>query len=138
MQLGGLYHNDAPDMRGELVRALNEMRVNQEPLDRTLQGRLSYLYSSTVSTAAELREVLTAFSVEDAWKTYLWLHPKRPGDTIVQRDFVQANLTEISGDRTKALAEFKALAIALHAQHFDGRIADYTAAAITRLSHPSA
>jgi tetratricopeptide (TPR) repeat protein len=138
MQLGGLYLNEAPGMRGELVKALNEMRVNHEPLDRSLQGRLSYLYSSTVSTAAELREVLTAVPVEDAWKTYLWLHPERPGDTTVERDFVKANLTEISGDRTKALAEFKALAIALRAQHFDGRIADYTAAAITRLSHPPA
>jgi len=138
MQLGGLYLNEAPGMRGELVKALNEMRVNHEPLDRSLQGRLSYLYSSTVSTAAELREVLTAVPVEDAWKTYLWLHPERPGDTTVERDFVQANLTEISGDRTKALAEFRALAIALRAQHFDGRIADYTAAAISRLSHPPA
>ena len=138
MQLGGLYLNEAPGMRGELVKALNEMRVNHEPLDRSLQGRLSYLYSSTVSTAAELREVLTAVPVEDAWKTYLWLHPERPGDTTVERDFVQANLSEISGDRTKALAEFKALAIALRAQHFDGRIADYTAAAISRLSHPPA
>jgi tetratricopeptide (TPR) repeat protein len=138
MQLGGLYLNDAPGMRGELVKALNEMRVNHEPLDRSLQGRLSYLYSSTVSTATELREVLTAVPVEDAWETYLWLHPERPGDNTVERDFVHANLAEISGDRAKALSEFKALAIALRAQHLDGRIADYTAAAITRLSHPPA
>jgi len=138
MQLGGLYHNDAPGMRGELVKALNGMRANQEPLDRSLQGRLSYLYSSTVSTAAELREALTAVPAEDAWETYLWLNPERPGDSTVERDFVQANLTEISGDRAKALAEFKVLAAALRAQHFDGRIADYTAAAITRLSRPPA
>jgi hypothetical protein len=138
MQRGGLYHNDAPGMRGELVKALNGMRANQEPLDRSLQGRLSYLYSSTVSTAAELREALTAVPAEDAWETYLWLNPERPGDSTVERDFVQANLTEISGDRAKALAEFKVLAAALRAQHFDGRIADYTAAAITRLSRPPA
>jgi tetratricopeptide (TPR) repeat protein len=136
MQLGGLYLNDAPGLRAELVKALNEMRVNQEPLDKSLQGRLSYLYSATVSTPAELREVLTAVPLDDAWKTYLWLNPKRPGDSSIEHDFVHANLTEISGDRAQALAEFKALAIAQRAQHFDGRIADYTAAAITRLSHP--
>jgi tetratricopeptide (TPR) repeat protein len=136
LQLGGLYHNDAPGMRGELVKALNEMRVNREPLDKRLQGRLSYLYSSTVSTAAELREVLTAVALDDAWKTYLWLNPERPGDSTVERDFVHANLTEISGDRATALAEFKALAVALRAQQRNGRIADYTAAAVTRLSQP--
>jgi tetratricopeptide (TPR) repeat protein len=63
LQLGGLYHNDATGLQGELMKALNEMRVNQEPLDKSLQGRFSYLYSSTVSTAAELREVLTAAPV---------------------------------------------------------------------------
>jgi hypothetical protein len=41
--------------------------VNQGPLGRSLQGRLSYLYSSTVTTAAELRQVLTAVPVEDDW-----------------------------------------------------------------------
>ena len=138
LQLGGLYLNDAPGLRGELVKALNEMRVNQEPLDKSLQGRLSYLYSSTVSTGAELREVLSAVPLDDAWKTYLWLNPERPGDSTVERDFVHANLTEISGDRARALAEFKAVAVALRAQHFNGRIADYTAAAITRLSKPPA
>jgi len=137
LQLGGMYHNDAPGLRGELVKALNEMRVNREPLDKSLQGRISYLYSPTVSTASELREVLTAVPVDDAWTTYLWLNPGHSGDSTVERDFVHANLTEISGDRAKALAEFKALAVALRARQFHGRIADYTAAAITRLSQPS-
>ena len=136
LQLGGLYLNDAPGLRGELVKALNEMRVNREPLDQSLQGRLSYLYSSTVSADAELREVLTAVPVDDAWKTYQWLNPERPGDSTFERDFVHANLSEISGDRPRALAEFRALAVALRARHVDGRIADYTAAAITRLSKP--
>jgi hypothetical protein len=113
------------------------MRVNREPLDTSLRGRLSYLYSSTVSTADEWCEVLTAVPVEDAWKTYLWLNPEDSGDASVERDFVHANLTEISGDRAKAVAEFKALAVALLAQRLKGRIADYTAAAIKRLSQPS-
>lgn len=136
LQLWGLYHNDEPGLRAEFVKALNEMRVNREPLDESLRGRLSYLYSPTVSTAAELHEVLTGVPLDDAWKTYLWLNPERPGDSTVERDFVHANLTEISSDRAKALAEFKVLAATLREQHLNGRIADYTAAAITRLSRP--
>src|SRR5262249_25082336 len=102
LELGGLYHNDAPGLRGELVKALNEMRVNHEPLDKNLQSRLSYLYSPTVSTSAEMREVFTALPVDDAWSTYLWLNPEHPEDSTVQRDFVHANITEIPGDRAKA------------------------------------
>jgi hypothetical protein len=83
-----------------------------------------------------LHEVLTGVPLDDAWKTYLWLNPERPGDSTVERDFVHANLTEISSDRAKALAEFKVLAATLREQHLNGRIADYTAAAITRLSRP--
>lgn len=100
------------------------MRVNREPLDKSLQGRLSYLYSSTVSAAAELHEVLIAMLPDDAWKTYLWLNPERPGDSTVERDFVHANFTEISGDRARALAEFKALAVTVRAERLNGRIKD--------------
>jgi tetratricopeptide (TPR) repeat protein len=137
LQIGGLDHNDAPGMRSELVRVLNEMRVNREPLDTALQHRLSYLFSSTLSTADEWHEVLTAVPLEDAWKTYLWLNAVGSRDADLERDFVHANLTEISGDRARALAEFKTLAVALRAQHLNGRITDYTAAAIKRLSQPS-
>ena len=135
MQLGGLYENDAPGMRAEFVRALNEVRVNNEPLDPNLRARVSYLYSPTVSDANELRETLTAVPPDDAWKTFVWLNPVRPDDKEppVLRDFIQASLAEISGDRAKALVEFKALDQMLIAKHFNGRMADYTKDAIGRL-----
>ncbi len=136
MQLGGLYANDEPGMRAEFVRALNQVRVNHEPLDKNLRDRVSYLYSPTVSDAAELRETLTAVPPDDAWQTFLWLNPDRPGEKAppVLRGFVHASLAEISGNRAVALTEFKALKALLTANRLDGRLADYTADAIHRLS----
>jgi tetratricopeptide (TPR) repeat protein len=134
MQLGGLYLNQAPGMRAAFVKALNEIRIHHEPLDESLRSRVSYLYSPTVSDASELRETLAAVPPDDAWKTFDWLNPAKPGEAPVHRNFVHASLAELSGNRSTALAEFKALKGQLRAGHFNGRIADYTDAAITRLA----
>jgi tetratricopeptide (TPR) repeat protein len=134
MQLGGLYLNQDPGMRAAFIKALNDVRVNHEPLDANLRDRVSYLYSPTVSDAAELRETLAAVPPDDAWKTFEWLNRARPGEAPVHRDFVHASLAELAGNRAAALAEFKTLKGELRAGHFNGRIADYTDAAIARLA----
>ena len=138
MQLGGLYHNDAPGMRAEFVKALNQVRVNHETLEQDLRDRVSYLYSPTVSNANELRETLTAVPPGDAWQTFVWLNPPKPGMAGEKplADFIHANLTEISGNREAALTEFKALANRLKAMDAGGSLSDYTTAAIRRLSKP--
>lgn len=134
LQIGGLSGNREPGMRAEFLRALNQIRVNKEPLDKN-HLRLSDLYSP-YNSAAEMHETLTAVPPDDEWKTFLWLNPDKPGDeyAAVTRDFVHASLTEISGDRTTALAEFKTLAKVLAAKHFNGRTTTQTADAISRLS----
>ncbi len=138
MQLGGLLENDAPGARAAFVQALNQVRINNEPLDQHIHDRVSYLYSPTVNTAAQLHETLTAVPPDDEWKTFLWLNPEQAADANppLLKDFLQASLAEISGDRATALAEFKSLAILLKANHADGRMADYTADATRRLGHP--
>jgi tetratricopeptide (TPR) repeat protein len=137
LQLGGLLRNDEPGMRGAFVQALNQMRVGNEPVDKDIRERVSYLYSPTVSSASELHETLAAVPFDDAWKTFLWLDPDHAAEAVppVLRDFVHASLTEISGNKAGALAEFKALARVLQNQHYNGRIADYTGEAIRRVSH---
>ncbi len=130
MQLGGLLHNDAAGMRAEFVKALNQVRINNEPLDPQIRDRVSYLYSPTVSTADELHETLTAVAPDDAWKTFLWLNP----GASPLADFIRANLDEISGNRETSLAEFKTLAKVEQEKRMGGRMIDYTAAAIRRLS----
>ena len=135
-QLGGLLHNDAPGMRAEFVKALNEVRLQHEPLDKTIRDRVSYLYSPTVSEANELRETLTAVPPDQGWQTFLWLtSDTRPGEEqTTLRDFIHANLDEIGGNRTTALAEFQTVAGRLKASHGGGRILDYTNEALRRLT----
>jgi len=136
LQLGGLLGNESPGMRAAFVKALNQVRVNNEPLEQHIRDRVSYLYSPTVSDSDELREVLTAVSPDDEWKTFVWLDPDHAmeGKPPLLKDFMHASLTELSGDRTAALAEFKALMASLERQHSGGRMADYTADAIKRLT----
>jgi tetratricopeptide (TPR) repeat protein len=135
LQLGGLDGSHEPGMRGELVKVINEMRVNQEPLDKD-HHHFSELYSP-YNSEAEMHEALAAVPPDDSWKTFLWLNPEKPGDAYdsAMRDLVHASLAEISGDRARALAEFNALAKVLAAKHFNGRMNKYAADAITRLSH---
>ncbi len=137
LQLGGLLGNEAPGMRAAFVKALNQVRINHEPLEQVIRDRVSYLYSPTVSDANEMREVLTAVPPDDGWSTFVWLDPEHAmeGNPPALKDFVHANLTEISGDRAAALAEFRLLDATLRKGHFGGRMADYTAAAIQRLTH---
>jgi len=130
MQLGGLLGNDDPGMRAEFVKALNQVRIGNEPLDPQIRDRVSYLWSPTVSDAGELHETLTAVPPDDAWKTFLWLNP----EATPLADFVRASLDEIAGNRAAALAEFKALSNVLSEKRVTGRMTDYTAAAIARLS----
>jgi tetratricopeptide (TPR) repeat protein len=136
MQLGGLYQNDAPGMRAAFVKALNDVRIHNEPLDKDLRDRTSYLYDPTVSEPAEMHDTLAAVPPDDAWKTFEWLNPPRRGDSYgpIKGDFVHASLAELSGNRAAALTEFQALKGKLKAGHFDGRIADYVDAAIKRLT----
>jgi hypothetical protein len=117
-------------MRAQFVKALNQVRLGNEPLDPQIRSRVSYLWSPTVSDAAELHETLTAVPPADAWKTFIWLNPE--GTPLA--DFIRASLDEISGNRAAALAEFKALSKVLSEKRASGRMTDYTAAAIGRLS----
>jgi tetratricopeptide (TPR) repeat protein len=136
MQLGGLLENDDPGMRAAFLKALNQVRVNHEPLDQDIRDRVSYLYSPTVNSEAELHESLAAVPPDEAWATFLWLIPDHPHDhdPPVLKDFVHASLAEISGQRATALAEFQALNKVLQSGHFGGRMVGYTQNAIRRLS----
>ena len=132
MQLGGLLHDDDPGMHAEFVKALNQVRNNNEPIDPEIKSRALYLYDVSFSQGNEFREVLTAVPSDENWKTYLWLAPKAPGD--LRQDFIHASLAEFSGNRTAAVNEFKALLPKLKAQGMSYRMTNYAVAAITRLS----
>jgi hypothetical protein len=136
MQVGGLLHNDDPGMRAELIRVLNQMRANEEPLDAGTRSRARYVYDVTSAQGTEYHDVLTAVPPADNWKTYEWLSPGAPADAVERsrRDFVQASLEEFSGDRAAAATAFKSLLPSLKAQNMSYRMIDYAQAAIARLS----
>jgi hypothetical protein len=136
LQVGGLLHDDDPGMRAELVKVLNQMRANEEPLDAQTRSRARYLYDVTLANGTEYRDVLTAVPPGDNWKTYVWLSPAAPLDAAerCRRDFVEASLEEFAGDRAAAAKAFKSLLPTLKAQNMSYRMIDYAQAAVARLS----
>lgn len=136
LQLGGLLYNDEPGMRAEFVKALDDMRRHDEPLDQRIRSRAGYVYDVTTSDAHEYREALTAVPPAENWKTYLWISPSSPADAVQQcrHDFVHASLAEFTDDRAAAANEFKAVLPKLKAQGMSSRMIEYAESAVKRLS----
>jgi tetratricopeptide (TPR) repeat protein len=109
MQIGGLRDDEEPGARAELLKAVNDMRKNGEPLDDEARYRVrSFCYSTLASHHDDLVESLSALPQDDSWKTYLWLDDNHQDKTDpLVRDFIYANLLEVSGNRTEALAKFR-------------------------------
>lgn len=139
LQLAGLKNRDEPGSRAALMKALNDMRKSGEPLDDDTKHRiLDFCCDPGVTDHAELTESLSAVSAPDAWQTYLWLDDRQDAgnDAKYQQlvhDFIAANLAEISGDKQKALDEYRALQDEL--KHRGGTLADSVSQAVARLSH---
>jgi tetratricopeptide (TPR) repeat protein len=111
MQIGGLLHDEVRGARAELVKAVNDMRKDGETIDDEEKYRiLGFCYGTSDSDQANLLESLSAVPEDEAWKTYLWLDDNRVDRTDpLARDFVYANLLEVSGERTEALEKFRSL-----------------------------
>lgn len=109
MQIGGLLNDEKPGARAELVKAVNAVRKNGEAIEDEEKYRIrSFCYST--SNHANLAESLSAVPEEDSWKTFLWLDDNHEdGMDPLARDFIYANLLEISGNRSGALEKFRAL-----------------------------
>ncbi|HTW80109.1 MAG TPA: hypothetical protein VME23_11240 [Terracidiphilus sp.] len=139
MQLGGLIDLDQPGARAEVVKVANNMRSSGEDLDAGIKKDiLTFCFDPIITHREELTESLSAVPPDDAWKTYLWLDDtKKEGiDQKMQlqvRDFIQANLLEISGKRQESLAKFRALLQELVGN--GSAMENPVRAAIARLSH---
>lgn len=139
MQLGGMLHNDAPGVRPALIRALDQMRREREPLDDSYRRRVVSAYNPTVNSADELKETLTAVPPDDAWATLLWLDPPAADGSDadgqrIRHAFIHASLDEIRGKKPEALAAFQNLERELKAKGYSGRITSHVSGAIRRLS----
>jgi tetratricopeptide (TPR) repeat protein len=115
MQMGGLLHYEVPGARAELVKAVNDMRKNGEPLEDGQKHRiLGFCCNAAMTSQTELNEALSAVPGDEAWKTYLWLDNVQGVDQndkfqIVNHDFIYANVLEASGKKAEALEKFRAI-----------------------------
>ncbi len=137
MQVGGLLHDEVRGARAELVKAVNDMRKNGEALDPEEKHRiLGFCYNPAVTDQAELVESLSAVPEDEAWKTYLWLGDTRNDETAstqsLNREFIYANLLEVSGKRKEALEKYRSLQQDPQTKHFMFR--DRVDDAVKRLS----
>jgi hypothetical protein len=138
LQIGGYLSSGQPGSRAELMRSVNDMRRNAEPLDGEWRRRvLAFCCDPGFLGHAQLVEALSAVSSDDAWSTYLWLDADLPGasdaaDDALSRSFIQATLFEISGKPQQSLAEFRGLQQQL--AHRPGLLLDSVNAAIARLA----
>jgi tetratricopeptide (TPR) repeat protein len=136
MQVGGLIYLDRQGARAAQVRVANDIRKAGEPLDEDDKSRvLGFCFNPSTTEHSELVEALSAVPPDDAWKTYLWLDDQSDdpdGDRLVQ-EFVHANLLEVSGDSSGALAMFRHLSQEL--KNSASTMVDPVNAAIARLSH---
>src|SRR5882757_1945818 len=138
MQVGGLLHDEVRGARAELVKAVNDMRKNGEALDDGQKRRiLGFCYNPGITNSEELGESLSAVPEDDAWKTYLWLDDSQDEDQTektrsLSRDFIYANLLEVSGKHTEALEKYRLLQRDPQIKHFSFK--DRVDDAVKRLS----
>ena len=116
MQLGGLIYNDAPQARAELVKVVNDMRKNNESVSEDNKRRiLSFTYNLSPTDTAGLGEALSAVPPVDAWTTYQWLDDLQETDASankwhqLRRDYIYANILELSGKQPEALSRYRSL-----------------------------
>jgi tetratricopeptide (TPR) repeat protein len=136
LQLGGMIYNDAAGVPREAVRALNDMRKNDEPLDEAYKRRFLSFDFRIGSDDAQLKATLAAVPPDEAWQTYLWLDdaPDRDADGELRQlrlDFIQATLLEIQGKRNEAKTAFTALQQKMKARDITGSFANSVARALT-------
>jgi tetratricopeptide (TPR) repeat protein len=114
MQIGGLIYDEAPQARVELVKVVNDMRKHNESLNEGDKDRiLGFNYD--LSSYGTLAEALSAVPPDDSWATYQWIDDQQSTDPTeinykqLRRDYIFANILELSGKESEALSQYKVL-----------------------------
>jgi hypothetical protein len=136
LQFGSLVSVEKRGARTELVKAANDMRKSGESLEEDYKSRASsFCFDPFGPDHQDLVESLSAVPPDDAWNTYLWLDdtPENAEAHRPAREYIQANLLELSGKRQEALTQYRALQKEVKDRSFTMKSA--LDAAIARLSH---
>jgi len=138
-QLDGLKDTDEKGARAALVKAVDDMRKNGEPLDEDDKYRiLEFCFTNVVTNRTDLIESLSAVPPDAAWQTYLWLDDQKDREEDAEHrrmvhEFIAANIAEISGDKQKSLDEYRSLHEEL--KNKGNTMQNSVDQAIARLSH---
>ncbi len=110
-QLQSMIYKDAPGVRAELIRTVNEMREDGETLGDGNRSRVHSYYSTTIGEDKDLRDVVSALPPDKAWATYKWVSPRETDDAFNSQEarFIQANIDEVAGNKAEALAIYRQL-----------------------------
>jgi tetratricopeptide (TPR) repeat protein len=139
MQIAGLVYSNAPGSQVEAVKALNDMRKNNEPLVEGYKRRCLSADFEPNNSAEFLTTIYTAVPPEDLGLTYAWLDDA-PNDVSdngyrqAKRDFVQAKVLSLEGKKAEAAAAFKALEARMKAQQISGRLMEHVKEELAHLA----
>jgi hypothetical protein len=140
MQISALLWARDPELESEAIRVANEMRRGGETMPAgTPQGsdawRLWNIYYSRLISSHDKPQFLSTLSPADHLATFRWLYPEDqlPKDKYHLYLYILAQLQELNGERTNALASYRQLRSQLGNER--GRLVDDSNAAIKRLSN---
>jgi tetratricopeptide (TPR) repeat protein len=109
-QLQSMIYNNAPGVRGELIRVVNDMRKNGESLGDGNRSRIHSYFSPTVTDDSEVREAVSAVPPDEAWATYRWVCPSDNAPDSQEARFIQAHIDEVAGKKSEAVQIYQQLA----------------------------
>ena len=132
MQLGGMIYDSDPGVRTELMRVVNQMRMNSETIADSEKAGILSNYSPTVNSPEKLRKTLAAVPPDQAWATFLWLDNQQ--ENRYQHALIQAIIAEFAGRNSESLAMFNSLQHDLKVEGSHARVTQHVDAAIKRLS----
>ena len=139
MQISALLWAPDPELECEAIRVANEMRLGGETMpagtpERSDTWRLWNVYYSRLIFDHDKPQFLAAISPADHLATFRWLYPadQLPQDKYQLYLYMLAQLQELNGDRTNALASYQKLRNQLG--NARGTLVDHSNAAIKRLS----
>ncbi len=138
LQLAALRNHTAPPVELALLRAVDEMRRNDEVVDEATRRYVFGIYFAAFNSDEYLRRVLGALPPHQHIETIraLYYGEGFDADRIPQREAMIALLQEEAGDREGALATWRGVQKLLGSGG-DGRVAELAKESIRRLTRPA-
>jgi tetratricopeptide (TPR) repeat protein len=135
MQLASFMNYGSPGTDAGLLRAVDEMRRNGEPIDESTRRYMFGVYYHAFNSPEQLRLLVEAIPPADQIATMQALYFGSDFDPgrVPLRDAMIALLQEAAGRPAEALATWKSVQAVLGPDD-DGRVAEMAKAAVTRLS----